>query len=314
MSSVVFHANGIGDDIINRPALAALAKNLPGPVVLAGADRPRSNFILDDLPFSRFVRIPIEAGEFDVAALALALPKASRVFVSMAPYFSPCIDSLRAELHAAKTIGFGSGYDIDVDMLVPKNAVELSFDFARAARAGRSVDSWKTDLTFGPEVEEGVERFLRQAFRDGPVRLLCVHTETFAEKRWNDVFFGQAVCQFLAAHNDFVGLFLDFHPFGKVCRCHRHRVLSVKGMSLRFAMAILRRATIFLGIDSCMLHAADHSGVPGVLLFSPATMPGKFGYYWAPHRHLEFSGAQDQAPIAAIAPALHDLVSQAISA
>ncbi|WP_025736064.1 glycosyltransferase family 9 protein [Mycobacterium genavense] len=51
-------------------------------------------------------------------------------------------------------------------------------------------------------------------------------------------------------------------------------------------MSMVANADLFLGIDSCMLHAADLARVPGVGLFGP-TRSATWGFRFGPHRHID---------------------------
>src|SRR5262249_37867678 len=57
-------------------------------------------------------------------------------------------------------------------------------------------------------------------------------------------------------------------------------------LPLGHALALTATADLFVGVDSCFLHAADLARVPSVGLFF-ATEPHEFGTQWSHHRHLE---------------------------
>jgi ADP-heptose:LPS heptosyltransferase len=310
MSLVAFHANGIGDDIINRHALASIAGLSGGKATLITSHRPRGHFLLDDLPFDEIIRIPVEKGHFDLRKLLPQLPKTIDTFVSLAPYFSDDLSQLRAACNAKATIGFGDEYDHRVDMLAKKNAVELAFDVAAAVPGVRALDS-RPPFIYDTEIMDKVRVFVRNIRQSRTPSMLCVHSETFHTKRISHITVQDVVCRFLAAHDDFVAIFLDVARFDHVCPCHAHRIITVDDMALQFAIALLQHADVFFGVDSCMLHAADYLGIPGVVAFREATSPGKFGYFWSPVRHLTLSSPSDRNVVEQATRGLAKLVEQA---
>lgn len=293
VSAVVFHANGIGDDLINRPSLTAIAAAFEGQATLITSARQRGDFLLDDLPFRNIVRIPVSDGCFDLDFVFPYVAEPVDTFVSLAPYFSDDLTGLRNACNARRSIGFGDGYDVQVDMLARKHAVELAFDGARAVTGHALQSPTRLPLVFGAETTGNVNRFVDRIRRSRTPAILCVHSETFHNKQLPPDIIAQVVCRFLASHEDFVAVFLDVSRFDHICPCHADRVISVDDMALQFAIALLGKADLFFGIDSCMQHAADYQGVPGVVAFGPFTSPEKFGYFWSPSRFVTFSSPND---------------------
>jgi len=310
MSAVVFHANGIGDDLINRPALAAIAEAFDGQATLVTSARERGSFLLDDLPFRKIVRIPINDGHFDPYGVLPHLTEPTHTFISLAPYFSDDLAALRRACHAERSIGFGEDYDIPLDMLAPKHAVELAFDGARAVTGLASSRPSRPVLVFGAETIANVNRFVQRIRASKTPYMLCVHSETFHNKQLAPDVIAQVLCRFLAAHEDFVAVFLDVSRFGGSCACHADRVVSVDDMTLPFAMALLGHADLFFGIDSCMQHAADYQNVPGVVAFGSFTSPGKFGYFWSPSRFVKFTSPHDVHVVQDALDGLHDFTGK----
>jgi hypothetical protein len=309
MNTLVFHANGIGDDLINRAPLAMIAKACEGKATLVTSSRPRGHFLLDDLPFERIVRTPVEDGHFDVDAIAPQLPESLDAFVSMAPYFSDDLSALRKACGALNSVGFGEEFDVRVDMLAPKHAVELAFDVARAAGTPVCPTAIRPGLSFERNTIVKVEAFIGHIRRTRAPKMLCVHSETFHTKRLDPSVIREVICRFLREHDDFTAIVLDVARFENICPCHAHRVISANGMSLQFAIALLGQSDLFFGIDSCMLHAADYQGVPGVIAFGPATSSSKFGYFWSSAEVMSFSDPLAPGLAATAVAAMHDVAA-----
>ena len=134
-----------------------------------------------------------------------------------------------------------------------------------------------------------------------------MHADThWEEKRWSVTRFIDVLDRFLARHRDFVAWVVGMgHEELNVGR-ERDRVFAYLGLPLDLAMGLVASADLFLGIDSCMLHAADLARVPGVGLFGP-TQPALWGFRFAPHRHVEGSTMAD-ITVDDVLGAMEDLV------
>src|SRR5207249_9750826 len=89
---------------------------------------------------------------------------------------------------------------------------------------------------------------------------------------------------------------------------HRHRVFPITG-SLETMFVLLRYANLFLGVDSCCLHAADVFRVPGVALFGP-TDPCRWGFRMSPHgRHVCGNGSMEAIQREAVVDALQEIAA-----
>lgn len=89
-----------------------------------------------------------------------------------------------------------------------------------------------------------------------------------------------------------------------------NRLLVFNRLPLRLAAYLVSKMSLFVGVDSCLLHVADISRVPGVGLFGP-TNPDLFGFRFARSIHFR-SGLHDSVgdPVAA---AVRSLLNQALA-
>jgi ADP-heptose:LPS heptosyltransferase len=71
----------------------------------------------------------------------------------------------------------------------------------------------------------------------------------------------------------------------------------------------VRSADAFLGVDSCMLHAADLFRVPSVGLFGP-TRPSEFGLRFARHRIADGRGSMAALTPDVAAASLDELLAE----
>jgi ADP-heptose:LPS heptosyltransferase len=93
------------------------------------------------------------------------------------------------------------------------------------------------------------------------------------------------VTAFLERHPDFIVFMLDFRKASMKVGEFEDLFIHPRGLPLPYAFAVLGESDLFLGVDSCMLHAADLFRVPGVGVFGP-TDPRRWGFRFARHRHI----------------------------
>jgi ADP-heptose:LPS heptosyltransferase len=113
--------------------------------------------------------------------------------------------------------------------------------------------------------------------------VLFVHPETSPERTWARERLAWVLDRFLAGRPDFVALVASLAPvdLGE----HAGRVRWIDS-HLELTLALMRHVDLFLGVDSCFLHAADLYRIPGVALFGP-TEPWEKGFRLSPRsRHV----------------------------
>ncbi|NII07953.1 glycosyltransferase family 9 protein [Luteibacter anthropi] len=293
---MVFYANGLGDAIINRPTFDALCAHLPRPVRLI-CNHDRGTFLWDGVGFDEILVLDMQreadgGRQFDMASIPEAFI-ACETFVSLVPWFSRSLDELVATLSPRRSIGFGRGFDISLPLDYTVNSVELGFRVLPALGIDARLSDHRRPLCFGEAQAGRVDHLFKQLRTAGIRKLLAVHTETLPDKQWNTGFFTHVICDILARLDDVAVIVVDYHASGVTCACHGRRMIHAPGLRLESAMDMVSRCDAFLGVDSCMLHAADLAGVPGVLLFGPRTEPAEFGYFWSQGHHLRFRDAHD---------------------
>jgi ADP-heptose:LPS heptosyltransferase len=109
-------------------------------------------------------------------------------------------------------------------------------------------------------------------------RILFLHPETLPGKTWSPGRFAWVIKRFLAERPEYMVIVSSLVPAD--FDGHEGRVIQTD-THLEFALALMRHADLFLGIDSCFLHAADMFRIPGVALFGP-TKPRQWGFRLSP--------------------------------
>jgi len=299
----IYFSTLIGDAVLTLPTLRALGEMFTAPLTLLC---PRFAF---DLCFrevrSRLVDItgsppegpslgPVSNRILDYDAVAAEVGPVD-VFIDAVPWKVPSnafLRPLRQRLAPTTSIGFPTGdpYDVVIPRDVP-HAADLTFQLARLFDPSARIETYAQPVPIPPSAQEQV-RSMRAALPAG-TKVLAVHADTlWAKKRWPVTRFIDLLDRFLSRHPDFVAWVVGMgHEDLNVGR-ERDRVFSYLGTPLDLAMGMVTDADLFVGIDSCMLHAADLAHVPGVGLFGP-TPPAVWGFRFAPHRHAHMSTTAD---------------------
>ena len=304
----LFFANALGDHILSYPAISAMAEAYPGRItLLALCGRGDLFFSELDLRAVHEVRPLRDAGDtLGGAALPVeALAAAARpcdLFVCLNPWDSHATRQLAVQLEPDSTVGMFDWYDIHVPLDCDKHSADLAFDVARRVAPAAEFDRHARPPAFSP-AGRTLAREVRAMIPPG-TRLLAVHTDTAGAKQWTGA-------RFVAALEQFVGLAPEYmllvvgksHDLPLTGSELERRTIDACGLPLDRTFPLVGACDLFLGVDSCMLHAADFHGVPGVGLFGP-TAAREFGFRVAPHRHVCGDRMEEIDP-AEVASALH---------
>jgi len=307
--AVVFR-NGIGDNLLMLMAVRALGALFPGRLAFLGGRTSRLFFA--DIGFVSFhdLDFPVDGGpgwhgrSFDVAAAA-AMLEGCDLLISLNPWSSPSLQALRVALSPAFSMGLSEGFDLSLPMDPGSHYARLAFEIPRALQPAFGIDTFSAPLSLPPRAWRGA-RALRARLPSG-ARVLAVHADIVFEKMWPDRF-RTLLDGFLRDHSDTVAVLVGDREIG-LGDLSRHRpVISCLGLPLLDTMALVGSADLFLGVDSCMLHAADLFRVPGVGLFGP-TNSTEYGFLFAPHRHLDAQGSMRAISVPAVRDALESVLS-----
>lgn len=175
------------------------------------------------------------------------------------------------------------------------------------------------DFAFPPRLPPSCRPRVRQFLRTVAPgkRVLAVHNETKAEKVWPRDRLIRLINSFLERHPEFVIFILDFHKPPASTEKFKDRVIHSAHLPLHYAFAVLGESDLFLGVDSCMLHAADLYRIPGVGLFGPAKIKfgprnykyQEWGFRFSPHRHIWDARGINHIREAIVLEALESLLS-----
>lgn len=305
---VIFFINGIGDNILNLPALRALGTMFAGrsSLICNGI----ALFMFDDLPLKRAIKIRVEktayGREFDADAVAAETGNCD-LFLSLVPWHSESLTRLVEKLRPQLSVGFISNYDIRVPLNFDQHTSELAFDIVRLFDERSRLHDFTAPPRY-PNEARAEARKLREQLSPG-AKALAVHADTGQSKMWDGVKLMQTLDSFLGLHPEFTVLLVGRKPQSLDCGLYGERVIPCYGLPLPVSMALVAEADFFLGVDSCMLHAADFAGVPSVGLFGP-TNAAEFGFIVGPHIVIQAPHTMEEIEAPDVADALESLLAE----
>lgn len=219
---------------------------------------------------------------FDAAAVARRIGKCD-LFLSLNPWKSESLDRLVTLLSPELSIGLSPAFKLALANSPKQHAADAAF------RVPARLDPTLRlgDFAFPPRLPVHVRARIRQFLRATAPgkRILAIHNETKPGKTWPPDHLSKLVTSFLERNPDFVIFILDMWKPKIETGKFKDRVIHSRGLPLPYAFAVLRESELFLGVDSCMLHAADLFRIPGVGLFGP-TEPRRWGFRFAKHHHI----------------------------
>ncbi len=306
---VVVFGNGIGDHLLNLPALRALAHLFPEKLLLVCRHGAVATFFSDlvvrAVHETTFERLNAHR-EFDADAVAGAIGECD-LLLSLNPWHSPSVDRLLAHFVSVESVGFFPGFRSVLPLDFTKHATDLAFDVVRRVAPTLQVEDFAGPPCLPIECDHSAERLRRVL--PASFRVLAVHPDTQEDKMWPAGNWVLLLDEFLERHRHFVVFVVGARDIGLERGRWRERVLPCYGLPLAGAISLVGKADLFLGVDSCMLHAADLFRVPGVGLFGP-TMASEFGFRLGPHRHVCGEGTTASISVSEVAAALESLLSE----
>lgn len=312
-------ANAIGDHLLTLPAVRALSTLYDGRLALVCSRGARQAFysglplravhetVMRRVPTrSRRTREEMFTRVFDSESVARALGDCD-FLISLNTWHSDSVEALLERLSPASSIGFYSAFQVELPLNLEKHSSDLAFDIPLYLQPSLRVEDFASPPSFSEDVWRRV-RALKAAV-PAPIKLLAIHAETSPEKLWPVERFVSLLDAFLDRHPDFVVAAVGLRDSGLGEGRHGARVFPCYGFPLSVGMALVGHADLFLGIDSCMLHAADLFGVPGVGLFGP-TSGQSWGFRFGPYRHVHGDGTMDSIHESEVLEALESLLAE----
>jgi ADP-heptose:LPS heptosyltransferase len=306
---VAFFVNGIGDHLLSLPAIRALAALYPQRLSLV-CQRRRAGVFFRGLPF-RQILVEDVWGDDDWQTEVAEAARGCDLFLSLVPWQSDSLTSLRRRLAPEVSVGFFPDYDVALPLDYSKHSSDLAFSLPRYLDPSLRLEDFAAPPNFPPEAERRAER-IRGLIPLG-TRVLVVHADTAEAKMWPAERFVAVLDAFLERRPDFVTLVVGRRRLPLDAGRFNGRVVLCYGLPLGVSLCLTAKADVFLGVDSCFLHAADFCGVPGVGLFG-STNSNEFGYRLTSHRHVCGGGDMKMIGEADVLAALDSLLDEVVPA
>lgn len=308
---VVFYANGLGDTILTLPALRALTKLFSGRLTLI-CDQGLHGEILSELRLRWMISTPMRRNvpdwtrEFDVEDVARRAGPCD-FFISLVPWHSESLERLLNRFNAKDSIGFSAPFDIHLPLDFRKHACDLAFDLPRRLDDSLHFEEYCAPLRLRPHARQLAKR-IRGLISPGR-RTLVVHADTGANKMWPSDRLVDLLDHFLDNHQDFVALLVGGMAQPLDCGRNAQRVVPCYGLPLDVSFGLVESADAFLGVDSCMLHAADFFRIPSIGLFG-ASNPVEFGFRLTPASVICRGQSMESIKTQSVTEALERLVGE----
>jgi|HubBroStandDraft_3_1064219.scaffolds.fasta_scaffold10845_2 ADP-heptose:LPS heptosyltransferase len=284
----VFFVNAVGDQLISLPTVRALASLFPGGIQLLLGEG-MSSFLYRGVAV-RESPIRVSWLDFDEKSIDVdrVAPRTEPcdLFLCLSTFASASLLELARRMGARWTVGWFDIFDQTIPFDPAKHWFDLYFRFPKQFRSELCFDDFSSPPILSSAATRAAELFVRKHGALGS-RILFVHPETKPEKMWDPVALSWVLEQFLEAHPEFTVFTTSVKPYPLDLGRHSHRAVWVDE-HLELAFAILSHADLFLGIDSCFLHAADLLRIPGVALFgaTEASDPNQWGFRLSPDTRL----------------------------
>lgn len=241
---------------------------------------------------------------FDATRVAERVRKCD-LFLSLNPWHSQSVDRLLKLLSPQLTVGFSRSFQIALPKDAAKNRADLAFEVPSYLDRSLRLEDFAQPPRLPADCRPRVRRFLNQAAPR--MRVLAVHTETKPDKSWLPESFSRVMHSFLERRPEFVVLVLDFRKWKLVAGEFKDRIIQYPHLVLPYTFTMLGESDLFLGVDSCMLHAADLYRIPGVGLFGP-TDARRWGFRFSRHRHISDPRGMNHIQESAVMEALESLM------
>ncbi len=285
---LLLFSNGIGDHFLNLPAVRAVVSLFGSRLTLACTSGFRRLFFADldaHVVEAPFWSTGSDQRGFDADAMAERVEEADLV-LSLNPWHSVDVGRLLSILRPRTSVGFFQGFDVVLPLDFEVHSADLAFSLVQALDSRLRIESFAGALSIRPEHAPAATTIRNQI--PPSMRVLAVHADTLTEKMISREAWLAVLDAFLERRADFIALVVGEQDQALDSGRHGDRVIPCCGLPLASSVALVSNADLFVGIDSCMLHAADLARVPGVGLFGP-TNPEEFGFRFARHRHVRFS-------------------------
>jgi hypothetical protein len=282
---VIFFVNGLGDALMALPTLRAITEIFHGKVTLICQKDPEPSWFYE-LKLKKIFKIKtriIKNGfTFQYKPLIDELVNCD-IFISLVTWQSEALNSLINYINPKLTMGFFPNYDVYFPIKNTVNMFDQNFMNAQFFNQKLQLTTYATP----PIIPENIMELcilLKKKLLPSK-RLLAIQVETVINKMWPIQNFKIVINQFLEENQDYSIAVVGHKYFPLDQGIYQNRIIGFFGMPVEIGYAMVSLSDLFIGIDSCMLHAADLFNIPSIGLFGP-TNEKRFGSRFCYHQHM----------------------------
>jgi len=310
---IIFITNGIGDHLMSIPSIRALSQifNQKTSIICS---QGLCHLLHDDINFSNVLEIEHHISgtgrKFDVDSLIKRMGYHD-LFISLNSWHSEDVDKLLFYLKPSHSIGFFPQFDVAMPRNYNLHAIELAFEVPHHLCPELKLQEFTNKFKIPGFYQKGARKLRNQKGLNGyPV--IAIHLDSHISRMWSYQKMFEVIKELLHIykHAQFIFVGKQEDELLSFCEQYENAVFSFCDFSLGLSFALIMGADFFIGIDSCMLHAADLFRIPGVGLFGP-TKPEEFGFYYALHRNVRSpSGSMSDISASDVFIEIHSLISE----
>lgn len=304
--AVILFGGGIGEHLMILPALRALAELFPQKLAWMGFPPVLKDLYLD----VHFTAVYTDCMRKENGKVKVDVNRASQVLreddllISLCTWFSSEIDELLTTVPDVTTLGHYPQFHLFNRVEEQVHLFDSGFRLVQEINPQFCLEDYAQPPLL-KEVYRYPARQLKKALPEGS-KVLVVHADTKPEKMWPVERMRANLDFFLSQHPEYVVWVVGRQDLQINSGQHAGRIRLYLNLPLGAALALVSEADLFLGIDSCMLHAADLFRVPGIALFGP-TSPAERGFRFTRHVHLDGRGSLSNIQVSEVIDALECL-------
>ena len=302
---VVLFANAVGDHVIFAPTLRALAELFPNKITFVSLPNAAPTFF-NEIPLKDVVELkskvanlnswnlgtkPGDIQNFDEERI-IPLLKGTDLLITPNYWYSSPLDHLINAVSPRVVIGIRPELPINV-FQQKMHSFDQYFCVAKYLCPELNIEGYAYPIHIQTSTLREMKSFDKNNAKDK--KILVVHMDTKKRKRCSPKLYTEVIEQFLSIREEFLAVIIGLeHEIELASLKNRSRIFDFCGYTLTESFEIIQKANLFIGIDSCMLHVADLSRIPGIGFFGP-TSPLHWGFRFSNHYHVNFADTQPDA-------------------
>ncbi|TWI60262.1 ADP-heptose:LPS heptosyltransferase [Bradyrhizobium huanghuaihaiense] len=306
---VIFFSSGIGDGVLALPALRALCYGFEGRAYVVLKNGP-DKFLFEGLNARKLLFLDMWqsasglGAEFQTEATTKLLSGCD-LFLSFVEWRSASLDNLIFNSMSQSLPNHSAEENLLDSLDIQQHSFDLIFEVVKRIFPELDLNQFSEPLTFSHEVVGAGLEILGTLYGR---TLIGFHPESsLPGKSCSDSVVKDVIEAILKLDSNVVLCLFGLAERYTELEHLSNRLLVFNRVPLKLAAYLVSQMSLFIGVDSCFLHVADISRVPGIGLFGP-TSPDLFGFRFA--RNIHFRNGLNDTTGDTIACAVRSLWDQ----